>query len=455
MTGPGPAPIWPGPPQFVTSIGVSKLSTRLLAFLIDGIVLLVASALAYGLAGILGAWSLDSSWLNQYEANPDTFPSTPAFHVNLVLLLVASVAIAIAIVVFAALCWHRWGALPGQRALGVRVLDFETGKPLSLAAALGRSVALFGVIGAAASAYSLTTFERLATMSINDTSSELLPAGTPLEPWLDVISGLIFLASMWLLVLAVSTTADRQRRGVHDRIASGIVIAIRHEFPVWRPPYAGGPAPQPGWTPPGAWSPPGQQTQIPWSTAPLPPAPPPSTVDPTQTPWKKEVTESRRTESGEIASIGKRVVAYLFDSVLVLLLFVAAFSTLAPDGVLDGASVANERVAILAGLAGGAIQLVYFVLGWSLWKASVGQRMMGLSVVLESDGKAMSPMDALVRWAVVQGPFALVTIVPLSISPVVAVLAAGWSAFLLYSTQADANRQGIHDHFLKTKVVEA
>ena len=151
--------------------------------------------------------------------------------------------------------------------------------------------------------------------------------------------------------------------------------------------------------------------------------------------------------------MGRRIGAYVIDSAFVLLMFTAVVSAVSPESGISSASLTNERTYILAGLAGGAIQLVYFVLGWTFWRGTPGQRLLGISVVGGSDGKAMSAMDAIVRWAVLQGPFALVTITPLAISPVVAALALGWSAYLFYSTQSDANHQGLHDHFLKTRVV--
>jgi uncharacterized RDD family membrane protein YckC len=154
----------------------------------------------------------------------------------------------------------------------------------------------------------------------------------------------------------------------------------------------------------------------------------------------------------EAAPLGRRVSAYLVDCVIVGIFFWMALSNLLP-ATSSGGTGPSERISIFAGLAGGLMQLAYFVLGWTYWRATLGQRITGIAVVNESGGKALSPMDALVRWAVLQGPFALVTIVPLAIAPFVAAAAAGWAAFLLYSTQADERGQGLHDHFVKTRVV--
>ena len=457
MTVPGIQPRWSGQSPFapyLTSVTVAGLVRRSIAFLIDGAILLVGSLAAYFVAGAFGAWTVDDAWLRAYSDNPDVWPATPALHVNLNMVFAASVAIAVLIVLYAAMCWHRFGALPGQRAMNLHVLDFDSGRRLSLGAALARSVAVFGALGAGLALYATLSFERLATLSISDTSTELLPPGTPLARWLDVISGVILLAGSWLLVVALTSMTNRQRRGAHDRIGGSIVIATRR-WTAWQG-QAFGAAPQPGWTPAGTWAAPGQASPIDWQSAPDPTETVgPAAIPTDQPPWKAgSVAGAKPLSAAKTAGIGRRVTAYLIDSTFVFLFFVSALTMLTPDGSLSSTTLTNERVAIFGGLAGGAIQLVYFVLGWSAWKATLGQRIVGISVVLEADGKAMSPMDALVRWAVVQGPFALVTIVPLAVSPVVTVGAACWAAFLLYSTRADANGQGIHDHFLKTKVVE-
>jgi hypothetical protein len=73
-------------------------------------------------------------------------------------------------------------------------------------------------------------------------------------------------------------------------------------------------------------------------------------------------------------------------------------------------------------------------------------------VVQATNGKAMSWMDAIVRWAVIQGPFALMTIVPVAAGSFVLLIAVFWMAFLFYSTQKDPDTRGLHDRFVGTRV---
>ena len=117
-----------------------------------------------------------------------------------------------------------------------------------------------------------------------------------------------------------------------------------------------------------------------------------------------------------------------------------------------GAGNYTERNLILVGLAGGLVQLAYFTVGWKVFRSTLGQRAMHLQVVQATNGKAMSWMDAIVRWAVIQGPFALTTIVPLAAGSFVMPIAAFWMAFLFYSTQKDPDTRGLHDRFVGARV---
>jgi uncharacterized RDD family membrane protein YckC len=493
LYGPGTQPpSWPSGIPLATLVEPAKFRTRIIAALLDTVIMFAASLALYLASGLFKAWTLDPEWSRQYGQNPDVLPNVPAIHADLNLVFATSVVIAVGIVAYAALCWWKMGALPGQRAMGIRILDFDTGKQVSFTAALLRSLAIYAPVGAMMCGYSLITFERLATVPLGQTGSDLNPYGlspsSPLMPWLDVIAAGVVVGLGWFFLLAVTTAIGSMRRGIQDRIAGSIAIVVRRwpQYAAWGPyPYpgtgpAGGPGtgpipgPVPGWTPPGSWTPPGQEVPTDWAPPAAPPAGVPGTPGipgtppewhplgspppPGVPPWKAQGSADRSSEraqptSLESATVARRVAAYLVDSSIVFMLFSFAAATISPGPA--NATLPNERISILAGLAGGGIQLVYFVLGWTLWRGTLGQRLMGVFVVLEADGKGMSAMDALVRWAVVQGPFALVTIVPLMVAPLVAFGAACWSAFLLYSTQADANRQGIHDHFLGTKVVAA
>jgi uncharacterized RDD family membrane protein YckC len=107
--------------------------------------------------------------------------------------------------------WSRWSATPGQRLLGLRVLDVETLRPLRPGRSLARWATLGGPLGI------------LAAVTID---SPFL--------WSLVAAAAIVLG----FVLLVSTARTSTRRGVHDRVAKSIVV-IGGGSEATRPPEVG------------------------------------------------------------------------------------------------------------------------------------------------------------------------------------------------------------------------
>jgi hypothetical protein len=77
---------------------------------------------------------------------------------------------------------------------------------------------------------------------------------------------------------------------------------------------------------------------------------------------------------------------------------------------------------------------------------------MHMRVADVTTGKALSWMDSVVRWAMLQGPFALLTVVPEAVRAPVMFVAPMWAMFLLYTTTNDPNLRGLHDRFLNSRV---
>jgi uncharacterized RDD family membrane protein YckC len=153
------------------------------------------------------------------------------------------------------------------------------------------------------------------------------------------------------------------------------------------------------------------------------------------------------------ATVGRRLAAYLFDCVLVYMIY-SLSATLIITAFLPttNTTTIDERTYILMGLVGGLEQLVYFASGWALGQGTLGQRLLHLRVADATTGKSLTWMDGVVRWAVLQGPFALVTIAPSAIRTVVLAVAASWAVSLLYTTMVDPNQKGLHDRFLNSQV---
>jgi uncharacterized RDD family membrane protein YckC len=152
------------------------------------------------------------------------------------------------------------------------------------------------------------------------------------------------------------------------------------------------------------------------------------------------------------ATLGRRVGAYLFDCVTVYMLFSLVAAIVSAAFLPSGGSGVDERTYILLGLAGGVVQLVYFTSSWVVWQGTLGQRLFHMRLADATTGKSMGWMDAIVRWAIIQGPFALVTIVPEVARSFFLLVAMSWAIYLLYTTANNPDTRGLHDRFINTRV---
>lgn len=166
------------------------------------------------------------------------------------------------------------------------------------------------------------------------------------------------------------------------------------------------------------------------------------------------------------ASVRRRVVAYLLDSIAVAIVAFAAAWLVA--AVVPALSVSTEpdgsaRLAVdpvrlaLQVVATTAVSGAYFVLSWAgRWKATPGQRLLGMVVATEAGGSPLSASRSLVRWVALGAPFgviaALVVEAPM-LWLLVVTLAVGWAVALLVSARLDARRRGIHDRIAGSLVV--
>ena len=117
-------------------------------------------------------------------------------------------------------------------------------------------------------------------------------------------------------------------------------------------------------------------------------------------------------------------------------------------------AVISEHDSMLVGLLTGVVQVAYFVGTWSIWRGTLGQRMLGLLVVREN-GDRVSPMDSLARWAVLQGPLALAISLPFSWLIPGTLAALTWTGVLVASVRTDPAGRGYHDRVAGSRVIPA
>lgn len=211
-----------------------------------------------------------------------------------------------------------------------------------------------------------------------------------------------------------------------------------------------------GWPSPDAWTPPTSRWS-PWALGRNRPQFGGSrqTRDPNWTgqPSEESMPRAQRLSDGtelpaglRVPPMPRRLGAYLIDCVIVYVSFSVWLGVFGYAG--------GEKQAILAGVIAGVGQLAYFVGCWHLYRGTIGQRVLHLQIGDFQTGKALSWGDAFTRWCILQGPFALVTVVPAVLSTFVLFGAAGWAAFLLYEANAKPDHRAVHDRAVRSLVAE-
>ena len=438
----------PGP-LLPPGIEVAGIATRLAAWAVDGIIF---GAFLYDFVAVaetLGAITINPAVEAELKASPLALPSASPILTNLPQLAALVVIFVLLNVAYATVCWTRFRGLPGQRMLSLQVGAADTGRNLSVKSALLRSIVAVGVPFGAGGAFTWGTLAMSAAVPWAQLQDP--QPGGPAEAWVLPLLLLMLVAVGWPLVMLAWTANSPTKQGPHDRLAGSLVVGKAKS--AWRfgPGYGAYPGVPPtgllGSPEVGSGDPAGQAAG-PASERPMPgptewpPVGPAPSVDAAGRPVAAVVT------------IGRRVAAYLFDCAVVFIVFLTIVEV-AAAAFLNSPTVLDERTYILFFLAGGVLQIAYFTVGWVVWRGTPGQRLMHMRVTDAATGKGLSWMDALARWAIMQGPFALATIVPLAAQQFVGPAAAGWTVWLLYSTLKDPDHRAIHDRFVNSHVTLA
>ena len=122
------------------------------------------------------------------------------------------------------------------------------------------------------------------------------------------------------------------------------------------------------------------------------------------------------------AAIGARVIASLIDFVILWIILSIV------GGILSDVTIAGGFIrTIIAAL----VAFGYFVYSWTAWRATPGQRVLGLRTVNEADGAALTRNEA---------------------TFFVALFMIGYYVYLIYSAATDPRKQGFHDRHSGTLV---
>lgn len=124
-----------------------------------------------------------------------------------------------------------------------------------------------------------------------------------------------------------------------------------------------------------------------------------------------------------------------------------------------GEAVTLDRgVAIVDAVISLVISAAYFAGSWVVLAASPGQRLMGMRLGAEADGRALTRGQALLRWALLGAPFGVAAVLATALSgpadAIVKVATLAWYALLLITTARSPTKQGLHDRVPGTVVAK-
>jgi uncharacterized RDD family membrane protein YckC len=170
--------------------------------------------------------------------------------------------------------------------------------------------------------------------------------------------------------------------------------------------------------------------------------------------WEAPSTAVRSSavEGYQVAGVGSRIVAWLFDVAIIAILsvvIIVVILLIAPDAFARDSFAAGALSAILTT----GLSFLYFVGLWTSGSgATLGMRSVGLRLVDAPGPRPLAIGPAVVRWAAFGYPISLLTLVPV-LGSVASWALIGWTIVLLISTAMSDTNQGLHDRFAGSAVL--
>jgi uncharacterized RDD family membrane protein YckC len=147
------------------------------------------------------------------------------------------------------------------------------------------------------------------------------------------------------------------------------------------------------------------------------------------------------------AAVAARAIAYIIDAIILGICGIVILGLIIPDTTIVG----GITRAIIYGVLG----FLYFGYTWTAWRATPGQRILGLMTVNAADGAALTWSQAAMRWAYLFGPSVLNSLFPVggALGALISLVVLGYYIYLLYTTSTDSRKQGFHDKQASTLVI--
>jgi uncharacterized RDD family membrane protein YckC len=151
-----------------------------------------------------------------------------------------------------------------------------------------------------------------------------------------------------------------------------------------------------------------------------------------------------------------RVLAYIIDAVIVGVLNLVVSVLLLDVGLAFGDTLGWIIGLVFVTAFNVAFSALYFIYSWTKLRASPGQKILGLETLNAADGATLTQPQAIRRWLILFGPFALLSalqvVVGGTLGNLFSLASLGYGIYLLWTTYKDPKRQGFHDHFAATVV---
>jgi len=182
--------------------------------------------------------------------------------------------------------------------------------------------------------------------------------------------------------------------------------------------------------------------------------------------WTNNLT-ARGTKPGPggvaLADFTDRAIAAFIDFLIIGIIgaIVASIMTgILGEELLGGIFGVSVKVpSLMSSLATVIVMLIisaaYFVGMWTRMNgATVGMRVMKLSVRDASSGQMVSQGAAINRWLLLGAPAVLSSIYGWGIGVILGLVVFVYYLYLIYTTASSATRQGLHDTYAKTVVAK-
>lgn len=161
------------------------------------------------------------------------------------------------------------------------------------------------------------------------------------------------------------------------------------------------------------------------------------------------------------ADVPNRVIALIIDGIILAVLGGIVGAVLGIVGLKAGWLTSGGSFDVVAtfvlAVVGFAVSFGYFWYSWTVSRATLGMRVLGMQVGNAYDGKTLTGDQAIRRGLALWGPNLLSYFFGTApaVGPLIGLISIAWTLYLLYTTYSSPTKQGFHDRFANSVVVKS